>query len=186
MAAVFCLAHPPNSPLMTHFGSDLPAFLDAAPQLAHIGYLGDIARLELAMRQSYHAADAKPIDPALLGQMPPETLVQSYLGFAPATRVLRSKWPIYDIWRFNSEENAPKPKAGAQDVLVARPEFDPEPHVLPLGGADWIARINEGATIGDALAATQNVLPEFDLGATLGVLLQSQSITHLSTEKAPR
>jgi hypothetical protein len=180
LAGIYLRAHPPASPLMMHFGAALPEFLAATPQLAHLGYLPDVARLELALRRSYHAADATPIDPDLLGATDPDRLMQARLTLAPTVQLLRSDWPLFDIWRFNTRDNAPQPGAAAQDVLITRPEFDPTPQVLLSGGAAWIEALSQRATFGQALETAQTAAPDFDLGACLGLLLQGGAITALN------
>ena len=182
LAGIYLRSHPPKSPLMMHYGVDFPEFLAAMPQLSHLGYLGDVAQLELALRRSYHAADATPIDPDLLARTDPEALMQTQLALAPSVQVLQSDWPLYDIWRFNSQDNAPKPRTEAQDVLITRPEFDPIPQRLPPGGAAWILALQDGQSIGDAHDQALNATPEFDLGATLALLLQGGALTALITK----
>lgn len=182
LAGIFLRQHPPSSPLMMFYGEDFPAFLQGMQQLSHLGYLPDVARLELAFRRSYHAADAPPIEADALA-IPPEDLMQAKLTLAPAMQVLHSDWPIHAIWRFNTEDNAPKPQAEAQDVLITRPEYDPEPNLLPAGGAAWITRIQDGQTIGDAFELTVAETPEFDLGTTLALLLQGGAITSVTIER---
>ncbi|GHF73455.1 HvfC/BufC N-terminal domain-containing protein [Seohaeicola zhoushanensis] len=175
LAGIFLRAHPPASPLLMHYGAGFPEFLEGMEQLAHLGYLGDVARLELALRRSYHAADASPIPPEAL-EADPEALVGAKFGFAPAVELLRSDWPLHGIWRFNTEEDAPKPRPVAEDVLVLRPEFDPEPHLLPPGGADWIGALTAGATLDEAMDAA----PGFDPGPCLALLLRGNAITSVT------
>lgn len=182
LAGIFLRAHPPTSPLMMFYGEDFPAFLAGMEQLSHLAYLPDVAQLELALRRSYHAADAHGVEADALA-LPPEEVLQAKLGFAPSMRVLKSEWPIWSIWRFNTQDDAPKPQAGAEDILITRPEYDPAPHLLPAGGAAWIAAMQAGQTIGGAFEETSDRFPEFDLGATLALLLQGGAITSVTIER---
>ncbi len=180
LAGIFLRQQPPSSPLMMHYGDGFPEFLGNMEQLSHLGYLADVARLELALRRSYHAADAAPIDPAALAPADPAALLAARMRLAPAAQLVRSDWPIFDIWRFNMEPGAPQPRACAQDVLVTRPEFDPAPAPLPPGGADWIAALQAGASIGEALEMAQAAAPGFDPTETLTLLIRGGAITALT------
>lgn len=182
LAGIFLRQHPPTSPLMMFYGEEFPDFLQGMQQLAHLGYLPDVARLELALRRAYHAADSQPIDPEALS-IPPEQLMQARLTLAPSLQILSSDWPIFAIWLFNTQPDTPKPEAEAQDVLITRPEFDPAPNLLPAGGAEWIALIQDGCTIGQAFEKTIESTPDFDLGTTLALLLQGGAITSLNIER---
>lgn len=179
LAPVFVRMHPPKSPMMMHYGADFPDFLEGFQQLAHLGYLGDVARLDLAVRASYHAADAAPFDMTVL-QQPPEMLAKLHLTRAPATHLLRSRWPLYDLWQRAYDENAPQPRAQAQAVLVTRPEFDPLVHLLPTGAATWLNSLLT-APIGVAVEAATAAAPAFDFAATLTLALQTN--TFCTTEK---
>ena len=182
LAALFLRAHPPSSPLMMHYGAAMPDFLAALPQLAHLGYLPDVARLELAMRRSYHAADANTIAPDAMAALAPDQLLITRFRFAPSMELIPSDWPLFDIWRFNSQPDAPKPRAIAQDVLITRPEFDPVPSPLPAGGAACLTALRDGQMLGDALSAAAEAAPDFDLAPLLTQLLQGGAIIHLTTE----
>lgn len=182
LAGIYLRQHPPTSPLMMFYGEHFPTFLEGMEQLAHLGYLGDVARLELALRRSYHAADTAPIAPDVLAALSPDALMQTGLELAPAVQLLRSPWPIHAIWRFNIESEAPVPEAKAQDVLITRPEFDPQPQLLPPGGGIWLAAVMAGETISDALETASARHHEFDFGATLALLLQGGAITGLKSK----
>ena len=64
-----------------------------------------------------------------------------------------------------------------------RSEYDPAPHLLPKGGADWIAHLQAGDTIGEAFEKTAANSPGFDLGTTLAILLQGGAITSVTIER---
>lgn len=182
LAGMYLRAHPPASPMMRLYGEAFPAFLEATEQLAHLGYLGDVARLELALRRAYHAADVPPMAPDRLA-IAPEALLRARLRFAPAVALMQSDWPVHGIWRFNTEDGAPKPLPRAEDVLVLRPAFDPVPHLLPAGGAAWIGALMDGQSIGDALDLAEAEAPGFAPDACLTLLVQGGALTAL--ELAP-
>ena len=182
LAGVFLRANPPSSPLLMFYGEGFPEFLAGIEQLAKMGYLPDLARLELAQRRSYHAADAEPVAPESLATLPPEELMQCGVTLAPALRLIRSEWPLHQIWRLGTEEGAPQPTVRQQDVLITRPEFDPVLQPLPAGGAAWIDALQQGASIGDAYETTLQTVPEFDPGATLTLLIQGNAIISLTTK----
>ena len=184
IARVFVQDNPPQSRLMMHYGAGFPAFIETVPALAQLGYIGDVARLELALRRSYHAADAAPLDPAILGAIAPDDLPATRFTLAPALILIRSPWPLHAIWAFNMIPGSPAPQGQAQpqDVLITRPGFDPEPHPLPQGGADFIAALMQGAPLGAAHDAGASAHDSFDPAPLLGLLIAGGAITGLMYE----
>lgn len=182
MSGVYLRQHPPTSQLMMFYGQDLPAFLTGFQPVQHLPYLPDVARLELALRQSYHAADAEPLPPETLQTLAADRLMGARLVFAPAMVLIRSRWPVHGIWRMNTEEAAPKPGTAGENVLVTRPEFDPVLSTLAPGGGTFLARLIAGARFSEALDAATEQVPEFDLTATLGVLFAGAAITGLNED----
>ncbi len=176
MAGVFVRAHPPTSPVMTMYGAAFPAFLEGFPPVAHLPYLADTARLEYALREAYHAADATPAAPERL-QDP--RLLEARLTLAPATRLVVSPYPVHAIWRANTEVGAPPAAGGDQAVLVTRPDWDPKPVVIPPEAARFIAATLAGDTFGTALEAAGDRL---DLAALLTLLIDTKSITDLEVQ----
>ena len=179
LAAAFLRQHPPNSPLMMFYGAEMPGFLAKFGPTSGTGYLPDVARLELMIRESYHAADASPADPSALQALSPDTLMETRLTLAPSLKLLRSEWPVYSIWRFNVEPGAPKPQMAAEEVMVARPEMDPEPRLLPPGGGAFVAALLAGGTFGAAMDAAAETTDTFDLSATLTLLIETNALTKI-------
>tara|TARA_R110002072_G_scaffold4170_6_gene29310 strand:+ start:3049 stop:3807 length:759 start_codon:yes stop_codon:yes gene_type:complete len=183
LVPMFVRAHPPSSPLMMFYGAEFPKFISDFGPLSHIGYLADAARLDLAMRTSYHAADADALDPIRFQELDQDALMQARLTPAPASQVIRSAWPLYDIWRYNFEKGAPKPRAIAQDVLITRIEFDPKPHALPKAAAVWLTLLSAGETLAAAYDAAVAADPDFDLGASLTLALNTNAFADLTLKE---
>lgn len=176
LAGVYLRAHPPSSPLIMHYGAEMPGFLEQFPPVQTLPYLPDIARLEGAIRTAYHAADATPVPATALGEIDPERLGDVILRFAPATQIITSPFPIHGIWRANSEPGAPPPTSEAQSVLITRPDMDPSVTLIPAPALPVLNALLAGTALG----------PAFDLGgegfdpaALLGQLLGQGAITDL-------
>ncbi|MCT8159770.1 DUF2063 domain-containing protein [Pseudoruegeria sp. SHC-113] len=177
VAGVFLRRYPPDSPLMMFYGQQMPVFLERFEPLQHLGYLPDVARLEIALRESYHAADAAPFDPQSLQVLPADRLMAARLRLAPALRLVRSRWPVASIWHFNRTEGAPKPPATGENALITRPGFDPQITALPPGGGAFLASLMAGESFGTALDAASTAVDGFDLTPVLGLLIQGEAIT---------
>lgn len=174
MAGVFLRAHPPASPLMMFYGAEMPAFLTEFAPVAHLPYLPDVARLELALRESYHATDTTPIIPATFATLPPDRLAATRLRIAPAVRLIPSLYPLHGLWAMNAT-GAAAPVHRAEWVLVTRPGYDPRPHPLTPGAGAIAARLLSGDTLGTAVEAGTVV----DLAALLPLLLSEGAIAAL-------
>lgn len=173
MAQLFLRAHRPGSPRLWEYGAELPGFLADFPPAACLPYLPDVARLELAIRHSYHAADATPVPAAALA-IPPERLLAARLRLAPALRLVRSDWPLWSIWHFH--HGGPRPEPGPQDVAVVRPGFDPRPVLLPKGAAAFLLALMQGGTVAEAIDAAG---PDHPLSETLTLLFAQGAVTEL-------
>lgn len=178
IATAYLRANPPSSPLMMLYGGGFPRYIAAIPALAKLAYLRDVARLEYAIRESYHAADATPMDPARLSQIAPEALNGARLDFAPSVKLVRSPWPIHAIRAKALGETQDNPPGVAQSVVITRPEFDPIPTPLSEDQGALLADLMSGKTLAQASTAT----PAADLGEVLATLLAGHALTNILVE----
>ena len=175
MAGVFLRQHPPRSPLMMFYGAEMPDFLAGFPPAQSLPYLPDVARLELALRHAYHAADVPPLAPDALQQVAPEALGDLRFDLAPAVALLPSAYPLHAIYARAMQPDAPKPGATPQAVLVTRPDLDPQMDALGEADAAFVQALLSGQTLG-AAAETGG-----DVGTLLGLLLARGALTTLKT-----
>lgn len=176
LAGEFLRTHPPRSRILMLYGAEMPEFLQRFQPVADLGYLPDVARLDHAMRESYHAADSAPLPEAEFQRLVGADIAALRLRLAPSVRLVRSRWPVVSIWAAN-HEGGPAPLAVAEDALIVRPQFDPRPLVLPSGGGAFVAGLMEGQPLGECLELAG---PELDLAAVLGLLISGQAITGVS------
>lgn len=174
MAGVFLRANPPEDPRLMLYGAKFPGFLARFDPARHLTYLPDVGRLDLGLRQSYHAADATPFDTRGLD---PSAVMALRPRLAPATLVLSSRFPVFSIWRANAEAHAPRPGTAPEDVLIARKGFDPAPHLLPPGGLTLARALKGRLTLAEAMARTLADHPEADFAALLTLVFTSGALT---------
>jgi hypothetical protein len=173
MAGAFLRAHPPTSRMLMLYGDALPGWLENFPPVAHLGYLPDVARLDQAMRESYHAADSDPLPEGEFQALLGNDIAAKRLRLAPALRLVRSAWPVQSIWAA-THDGGPAPVPAAEAALVLRPAFDPRPHRLSAADAAFVQALLDGRTLGQGL---DEVGPGADLAAVLSLLISGRAIT---------
>jgi hypothetical protein len=90
----FIAAEPPRSPLLLDYGDAFPQFLRRIGDDSCMGYIADIADLEVARGKAYHAADAASLPPQAFAAIPTERLAGLRLTFHPSVSLLQSRFPI--------------------------------------------------------------------------------------------
>ncbi|QQA41621.1 DUF2063 domain-containing protein [Pelagovum pacificum] len=176
MAGEALRRHPPRDPLMMHYGADMPAFLEHFPPAAGLPYLPDVARLELALRRAYHAADAEPVAPDALQAIPAPALGVVRLKLAPSVSVVASRYPVVSIWRANMVAGAPPVRPGAEAALVTRPGFDPQVDPLAPEGLRFVEALRDGLPLEAAADHAGG-----HIGDTLGLLLSRHAVVEIAT-----
>ncbi|WP_026380354.1 HvfC/BufC N-terminal domain-containing protein [Afifella pfennigii] len=168
MAGVYVRRHPPRRPMLIDYGAELPQFLENFEPARPHPYLPDVARLERARLEAYHAADAPFLAPADIAALAPESLAGLSLRPHPAARLLASRFPIVTVWMMNSglAEPAPVDFSSAETALVTRPGLNVELRRLRPGGHAFLSALFAGKSLG-AAAARAAAEPNFDLAANL-------------------
>lgn len=175
MAAEFVRLHPPRSPLLLTYGDDFADFTERFEPARSIAYLPDVMRLEAARGKAYHAADAAPLDPAVLEVLSPERLADVVFVPHPSLSVLRSPHPIVTIWAMNAGEAELRPIEAwvSEDAIVVRPHMTVEVRRLPPGGAAFLQALAEGKRLAAAVDIASEDASAFDLSANLAGALQT-------------
>jgi hypothetical protein len=179
MARAFVLAHPPASPIMLAYGAGFADFISEFEPARPFPYLGDVARIERAWLEAYHAAEAKPLARDDLAAIPRERIGQIRFMLHPSVRIVRSRYPALAIWRMNVADGVPAPvdlDAGGEDTLVWRPQAEVEVRSMPRGGAEFVGALLDGQLLSLAGEIAMQTMG-FDLAANLAALFDANIFT---------
>jgi hypothetical protein len=186
MARFHVRAGPPSSPLLFEYGRDFPAFIDTYEYARDLPWLADVARIERAWLDAYHAADAEPLSAEALASFPPERLAQAVFTAHPATRIVRSAYSAVTLFAANRSEGAVGPvDAGTpEDALITRPDADVIVRHLPNGGAAFLQGLISGQSLGEAAAFALEASPSFDIATNIAGMIEAGAFTTVSAGAA--
>lgn len=178
MAREFALSNLPASPVLINYGPEMPDFIAGFQPAAGLPYLADVARLESAYWQAYHAADDTPAGDDLFRSLDPLSLAERRVHFIAGAHVVPSRHPIVSIWEANAlqAEVRPVDLAQTEDALVSRPGLAVEVRRLPWGAAAFLSALMQGSMIGEAIDSAAAASPHFDLARNLAGLMQARII----------
>ncbi len=179
MARIYVEKNPPRSPMLFEYGATFAEFIEEFEPAKKLPYLPDVARLERLWLDAFHAADATPLDSALLAAVEPEKLGDIRFTAHPATRLLRSTYAAVTIVSRSRQAasmeglNATDPEFG----LVTRPEFDPIIYNLPEGDFVFFEHLIDDATLGEAAGIAMETDASFDLSGAITNMISAGAFT---------
>lgn len=188
MASIHVALDPPSSPVMLEYGATFPAFIEAFEPANSVPYLADVARLERAWVEAYHAAECTPIALNELGNIDARSLPQLRFTLHPTLRVVRSPFPVVDLWRMNIDGGVPvaiEIEGCAQQALVIRPDADVEVRPVSAGVATFVQSLAQGASLALATSIVYHEDPGFDLAHVLGELFAINAFAGWRLEDTP-
>lgn len=153
------------------FGQHLPEFLNDFEPVSTLPYAVDVARIERAYRD---VSRAVPI--AVAWSLFSRSSVVNQLGalrfkLAPACRLVRSRYPVFSIWKANQEEYSGDQSIslgeGPQSVLLVRLAAEVELRSLQSTDAEFVQGLACGATLGTVVEQMMSAGHSFNLEALL-------------------
>lgn len=170
LARQYLLKHPPRQASMVHLGEDFPDYLEREELQIGLAYLADMARLELARHQSFHATDAAALAPDAIKQLGVEKLLDCKFVLHPSLRLVKSPWAIHSIWSAHQSEQVDLSSVQlgqSESVVVLRSDTNPLLYLVEPSLVDMLGLIGNGETLSDAIENTPGNRPDFDAGAAL-------------------
>ncbi|HRD67945.1 MAG TPA: DNA-binding domain-containing protein [Candidatus Competibacter sp.] len=167
-AAQYIARHPSRSGDLHEFGEHFPAFLQSFVPAAELVYLPDVARLEWAYHQVFHAAGHPPLDLAALARVPAERQGALHFELHPAARLLESAFPILRIWQVNQDDRTGDSlvdlsEGGVKLLIVRRENLDIEFCPLEDGEFDLLRALAGNSDFASACERAIAAQSPFDL-----------------------
>jgi hypothetical protein len=180
----FVACHPPRSAMMQCYGEEFADFLDGFAPLRSAPYLGDVARVERACIDAFHAADVACLSTEELAGLAPGQTMALRLVPHPATVLVRSDFAIADLfgWRHG------RPQGGTdvhrpQAMMVTRPLLQVEVHPLTPDQHAFLYMLVSGNAFGEAAGAVLAGNAQFDLAGTFALALKAGLFLPLQVER---
>ena len=191
LARAFWRTQPPLRGDLGEWGEAFPAWLQAHAALASRPYLGDCARLDLALHRNERAADAV-LDAASLTLLESTDPARLQLQLMPGTALLVSAWPIASIHAAHQLAGPEAERAFAvlreaiaaaqgEQVLVRRQGWRALAQRLDPPGAAWLQSLLDGTCLADALARAG---AGFDFTAWLATALRESWLQAVRVSRA--
>lgn len=176
MADDYGVQYPSTSGDLREYGGKLTNFLSSYEPVTHLSYLPDVACLEWAWHECFHAAAARHTDATALTALADETGEDIYLALIPASRLVLSPYPVASIWEFalNPEMQQQKldlNELGESRLLMSRPEENVNVMELTPEQFFWLDLIGAGVTLTSLLEQTLERYPDFDFATNLATFV---------------
>jgi hypothetical protein len=189
MAGVHVRQQPPCSPVLLEYGGDFPAFIERFAPAQSLPYLADVARLEWAWAEAYHAAEARALSAHSFSPLAPDQYAGLCLQLHPSLRIVRSEFPVFTLWRLNVRDGEPcevELDATAETALIVRPEAIVEVRTLPPGAADFIDALGAHRTVAEAAEIAVARDARFDLASNIAGLIDAGALCGYQTNTGIR
>jgi hypothetical protein len=164
-------SQPPCTPCLAEYGSEFGAHLDDEPLVRDLPYLADIARLDWAVNRAVIAPDATALEADLLSALTPEELGKLRLAAHPSLALLRSDFPLLDIYRLAhgaSDAGAVTLDAGDARLMIWRQRGLVRTESISEGVFEALELLSAGRSILSACGKLeQSELPTFFSGQIL-------------------
>jgi hypothetical protein len=170
---------PPTSPLLFEYGRDFPDFIAQYAHAAPMPWLADVARIERAWLDAYHAADEVPFQVNILSAVPSESVANMIFFPHPATRLVGSTYAAATIFAENRRSEPVRliDASHSEAALITRPDIQVEVRTLSPDAASFFSALIRGETLGAATCAALAQNQSFDLSAHLACLIESGAFT---------
>jgi hypothetical protein len=176
MAKTYVVNEPPVSPMMFDYGAGFAKFIRRFEPAAGLPFLYDVACIERAWVEAYHASEACPVDASAFCNVQSGELPYLRIELHPSLRLVQSRFPALTIWQMNVAGGTLANVSlddGAENSLVVRPHTDVEVRSVSNSGAAFVLALARGLCLAESIEEALEIDQGFDLTAALAGLMEA-------------
>lgn len=178
LAHEYFYSHPPSRPLVREYGREMPSFIELFKPAANLPYLADVARIEIAWLDSYHAPDESPMPLPELYDALNSSAEDATLKLHPSLRLLSSSFPAYSIWRHNHErkDDPLELSSEGENIITLRAHESVEAFAASDQTYRIFRALADGVAFGEAIASSISGDTERDLISIIRTIAESKAV----------
>ena len=165
-------AWPPTEPSIFYVGRNLSAFLRDHPLVTRWPFISELARLERAMLDVFHAADAFTLSDEAMRAIPSYQWPAIRLKIHPAVQILHNEWHVTDVLSdVQTGRECREPAHQKSPVIVWRQDAEVYYRALEDAEAKALVLLSEGASFAAICEVVGALTSTTDQVALIGRLL---------------
>ena len=171
LAVRFLRENLPQRRALADYGRGFAEFLADLEEVSDLPWLADVARIEMAQREVFHAADDEAVAREDLKNLSDEDLAQSCFSLHAALIVLRMDWPADKIWRAHQDARVDEGLEIDREsicLVIRREGADVIVERVDQTLADFLEELDRGRSLGQAMSFMLAKCSDFDLASALG------------------
>ncbi|GAA5182281.1 DNA-binding domain-containing protein [Niveibacterium umoris] len=174
LGLAYIAAHPSRHPSIRWFGDALHAFATSDPARLPHPALGDLIRMEWALRHAFDADDATPWSLDELASTPPEGWHLLRFALHPSACLLDVEWAVEAVWHqltADPDASVEPPEEDPHTLLIWRQGLDTRFRSLDAVASQFIYALADGATFGEACEQVSPLMPEEEIAQRVTTML---------------
>jgi Putative DNA-binding domain len=154
LVRAYVQVHPSENASLNPLGHHLPAFVKTATGLKRPDFCHELARLEIAVAESFNGPETPRLGEEQIAKVPPEAWETARLKPVGTFRLLSFRYPVNEYLQTVLDDNHDHPKARLKDSWIAVYRRDYMVYRLDLSRAahDLLADLAAGTPLGEAIS----------------------------------
>ncbi|MBT7768317.1 MAG: DUF2063 domain-containing protein [Bdellovibrionales bacterium] len=172
---------------LSDYGEEMPSFIASHPNYQDTPYLKDLARLDLAFMETFHAAPHIPLSINAITQLGIEQLEKSKIVFGPAINLLVLDYSVLTLWQSRTLEqvtnsNLLSPVEQATHLMMYK--IEQQTYIQPISKeqSSTLSLLILGQEVGAVVELAEDNSNDYDLAGVFQIIGTTGIVTKIETK----